>query len=80
MQSVALRAHFDGQQILLDEPYPLEPNTRLIVTVLSDQISHDERQGWYQLSQQGLENAYAEEEVEYSLDMIKEQNPDYGRG
>jgi len=80
MQSVALRAHFDGKQILLDEPYPLEPNTRLIVTVLSDQTTNDERKSWYQLSQQGLENAYTDEEVDYSLDMIKEQNPDYGRG
>ena len=52
MQSIALRAHFDGEQILLDEPYELEPNTRLIVTVLSSEIANDEREGWYSLSQQ----------------------------
>ena len=34
MGKVTLRAHFDGRQILLDEPFELEPDTELIVTVL----------------------------------------------
>lgn len=34
MQTITLRAHFDGRQILLDEPYELEPNTKLIVSVV----------------------------------------------
>jgi hypothetical protein len=27
METVTLRAHYDGKQILLDEPFQLEPNT-----------------------------------------------------
>jgi hypothetical protein len=34
MATVALRAHFDGKHVVLDEPYDLEPNASLLVTVL----------------------------------------------
>lgn len=30
-------AHFDGKEIILDVPTSLEPNTRLLVTILSPQ-------------------------------------------
>lgn len=76
---VTLRAHYDGEQIVLDEPFPLEPNTKLIVTVLLKQKNDDEREAWLLLSRQGLENAYGEDEVDYSLDMIKIPNPEYER-
>jgi hypothetical protein len=33
---VTVKAHFDGQQIQLDEPVELKPNTKLLVTVLED--------------------------------------------
>ncbi len=76
---VTLRAHYDGEQIVLDEPFPLEPNTKLIITVLSKQKTDDEREAWLLLSRQSLDNAYGEDEVEYSLDMIKVPNPEYER-
>jgi predicted metal-dependent hydrolase len=88
MNIITLRAHFDGEQIVLDEPFKLrlKPNTRLIVTVLpepeSDQEIEEndkERQAWLQMSMKGLENAYSEDEVEYTLDLIKESNPEYER-
>lgn len=34
MPSIALRAHYDGNQILLDEEFALPVNAQLIVTVL----------------------------------------------
>jgi hypothetical protein len=37
----------------------------------------DERELWQLLSHNGLEQAYGDDEVEYSLDLIKEPNPDY---
>lgn len=77
MHEVTLRAHFDGKQILLDEPYELEPETRLIVTVLSENKVSDEREPWLHLSLKGLENAYSEDDAEYTLDMIRRQNPYY---
>ena len=75
MDSVSIPAHFDGQQILLDEPCELEPNTRLIVTVLPNHDS--ERESWLRLSADGLRQAYGDNEEDYSIDLIKDPNPDY---
>ena len=36
MSNVSIPAHFDGERILLDEPIELQPNTKLIVTVLGE--------------------------------------------
>jgi hypothetical protein len=75
MDAISISAHFDGERILLDEPVELEPNTRLMVTVLPN---HDaERESWLHLSGKKLGDAYGENEEEYSLDLIKEANPEY---
>ena len=42
METTTLRAHFDGKQIVLDEPFELEPNTELIVTLVP-RTSNEER-------------------------------------
>jgi hypothetical protein len=76
METIALRAHFDGKQILLDEPFPLQPNAKLIVTVLPDFLDQ-ERDDWARLALQNLARAYGPDEPEYSLGDIKEVNPDY---
>lgn len=78
MSNVSIPAHFDGERILLDEPVELEPNTKLIVTVLGK--SDTEHESWLRLSNQGLENAYGTDEDEYSLDLIREANPEYDEG
>lgn len=57
MQVISLSAHFDGQSIQLDEPYKLEPNTKLIVTILPEQPS--EREAWLCVSRHQLNNAYS---------------------
>lgn len=78
MPTITLRAHFDGKQIKLDEPYTLQPNTSLLVTIV--QTAQDDRQEWLGLSMRGLSDAYSEDEPTYSLTMIKEPNPDYEAG
>jgi hypothetical protein len=75
MNTISVPAHFDGEHILLDRELKLEPNTKLIVTVLP---KHDvEREEWIHLSSKRLEDAYNPDEIEYSLDLIKEANPEY---
>ena len=69
-----IAAHFDGKQILLDEAVELEPNTRLLVTVLPKEAEGEE---WLNLSAKRLQDAYADEEEEYSVQLIKEANPEY---
>lgn len=80
MKRVALRAHFDGEQIRLDEPFKLEPDTPLTVIVGGRDEDSQEREVWLRLSAEGLERAYAEDEPEYSLDLIKQPNPAYEGG
>jgi hypothetical protein len=76
METVTLRAHFDDKQILLDEPFELEPDAQLIVTVLPKSLG-EEREDWARLALVGLERVYGDDEPEYSLDLIKEANPEY---
>jgi hypothetical protein len=72
--SQTIPAHFDGKHILLDEPVELEPDVKLLVTVLPKDIERDE---WLELARKGLQAAYDNGEEDYSLDLIKEPNPEY---
>lgn len=70
MPSIALRAHYDGKQILLDESYELPPNAQLMVTVL-DLRSEKERADWASLSARNLATAYGDNEPEYSASDVR---------
>ena len=78
METITLRAHFDGNQILLDDPYELQPNMHLLVMVI--QTPEAEQSAWLNLSAQGLNTAYGEDEPDYDLTLIKESNPTYETG
>lgn len=75
METIILRAHFDGEQIQLDDPFELRPNTKLLVTVIPE--SDAEHFEWLNKSAEGLGMAYGKDEPEYSLAAIKEPNPKY---
>ena len=77
MSSIRLRAHFDGDQIRLDEPFELDPDAELIVTVLPKNGDDVDREFWTQVSRHSLARAYGEDEPEYSFSLIREPNPDY---
>lgn len=68
-----IRGHFDGTQVLFDEPCKLEPNTKLIIKVVEDNEDDD----WYLLGKKYLATAYADDEPEISLDRIKVKNSEY---
>jgi hypothetical protein len=78
MENITLRAHYDGNRILLDDPFELQPDTKLLVTVL--QASETNDQDWHDVSIKGLAAAYGDNEPEYPLTLIKEHNPAYERG
>lgn len=77
MENITLQAHYDGRQILLDEPAELLPNTRLLVTVIQPPSSEEVE--WQIFSLENLAAAYGDDEPEYSLSLIKEWNPAYER-
>ena len=76
MRIRTLRAHFDGNQILLDEPFELEPNTELLVTIVK-RASEEDGEEWARFSMESFTRAYGDDEPEYSLELIKEANPEY---
>lgn len=48
MPTVALQAHYDGERIILDEPFELPTHTPLIVTVLpaTSELESDTEEAW----------------------------------
>jgi hypothetical protein len=69
MAAITLRAHFDGERILLDEPFQLAPNTPLMVTVLAEaDVTAVE---WSQVAAAGLARAYSDDEPEYTAADLK---------
>jgi len=63
MALLSIHAHYDGKQILLDEPVQLPVGRRLLVTVLD---GTDDEADHYTLAAQGLSGAYGPDEPEYS--------------
>ncbi len=78
MPSVTLKAHFNGTHVILDESYSLEPNTRLLVTVLTDD-ENAERDEWLKFSAERLDQAYGDDEPEYTFTDLIEENSSYER-
>jgi hypothetical protein len=70
MQFITLAAHFDGERIVLDEPFNLSPNVPLMVTVLP-QSAESQQSPWTAISGLGLARAYGDDEPEYSLQDLK---------
>ena len=73
MQCVILKAHYDGKQIVLDDPFELPANTPLAITVLDPLAleSKTERAAWAAFGAQNLARAYGENEPEYTLADLK---------
>ncbi len=72
MMMVTLRAHFDGEHIVLDEPYEIPANAPLEVTVLAPEGSElergrTERVDWAAVGAQGLARAYGDDEPQYTV-------------
>ena len=77
MSLMTIRAHFDGEQVRLDEPCQLAPETKLLILVVPDGPPDEECDDWVLLSRHGFGRAYGNQEPDYSFDAIKEPNPDY---
>jgi len=63
MAPLSVHAHYDGKQILLDEPVELPVGRRLLVTLLD---ATGEEADHYSLAAMGLSGAYGNNEPEYS--------------
>jgi hypothetical protein len=70
-----IRAHFDGEHIMLDDPVELKRNAQLLVTVVPN--NDEEHEAWLRVVTAQLDTAYNGESDDYALESIKEMNPDY---
>ena len=70
MTTAILRAHYDGEHIVLDEPFNLSPNALFMVTVIAPDAEHSE---WAALGVQSLARAYGQDEPEYTTADLKRQ-------
>jgi len=72
MPTVTLKAHYDGERIVLDEPFDLPPDSPLMVTVLP--AAADDQSGhalWTALSAHNLSRAYSDSEPDYTQADVK---------
>ena len=70
MSTAILKAHYDGEHIVLDEPFELPANASLMVTILAPDA---ERSEWAGLGAQSLARAYGDDEPEYTAADLKPQ-------
>ncbi len=69
--SLVVEVVFDGDVFRPVKPVNLKPNTRMEITIT------DEREDWLDFSAAQFENGFGDDEPEYSLDSVKEINPEY---
>jgi hypothetical protein len=72
MPAVTLKAHFNGKQIVLDEPFDLPPDSPLMVTVtvMPKEDSAEDAQ-WHSLAAGAVARAYGDDEPDYSASDLK---------
>ncbi len=72
MPTTVIKAHYDGERIVLDDPVELPKHAPLLVTVCSPDT---ERSDWADVSSQGLARAYGDSEPEYSTEDLRSCSP-----
>ncbi len=69
MPLIALKAHFDGEHIRLDEAFDLPAGADLIVTLaVSDERDTEFRRAWSALGKRSLSRLDGDEEPSYSIE------------
>lgn len=64
--TASIKAHFDGTAIQLDEPVNLPINTPLVVIISTADVQDDLRTAWNDIGSRSLNQAFGENEPEYS--------------
>ncbi len=70
MPAVTLRAHYDGERIVLDEPFEIPRNSFLMVTVLpaTEAVVGED---WILAARTALSAAYGTGEPEYGIEDLR---------
>ena len=70
MPAVTLKAHYDGERILLDESFEIPTNAPLMVTVLSSSVVEG-ADDWLSAARDGLSRAYGDAEPTYTSSDVR---------
>ncbi|MGE3800702.1 MAG: hypothetical protein AB7H80_06745 [Candidatus Kapaibacterium sp.] len=76
MNVTTIPAHFDGTKIVLDEPYTLEKDMRLLVAIVVENSGEEEASDWFRASREAMAKLQ-EDEPDYSNAVIIRSNPEY---
>ena len=74
MQAIETTASFNEKGELQIDNLPIIKNQKVKLLIL---LEENEQNEWYQFSGKKLSAAYSENEPLYTLNMLKESNPDY---
>ncbi len=74
MKAIEKTANFNEKGELEIDNLPTIKNQKVKLLMLFEE---NEQHEWYRFSEKGLSGAYGEDEPSYTLDMLKEPNPDY---
>lgn len=66
METISIKAHFDGTSIQLDEPFELPRDAQLLVTILPPSDNDASLANWREIAGNGLAAAYGNDEPEYN--------------
>ena len=76
IKPVTIPAHFDGKHIVLDEPYPLKADMKLVVAILEDENVNGDDADWHRTAMQHMAKLQ-EDEPDYADAVITKPNPSY---
>jgi hypothetical protein len=74
MQAIETTASFNEEGELKIDNLPKIKNQKVKLLIL---LEENEQNEWYQFAGKELSAAYSEDEPSYTLNMLKEPNPDY---
>ena len=76
MEHIVEAQVIDSHHLKLKRPIKIAPGSTVLVTIEPAEGAAEDQE-WYLISSQGLEEAYSENEPDYSLERIKIPNPEY---
>ncbi len=74
MKAIETTARFDENGKIIIDKLPIIKNKKVRLLILVEEETEND---FYNLSAEGLSNAYSVDEPEYELSLVKEPNPDF---
>ncbi len=74
MQAIETTANFNEKGEIEIDNLPFLKNRKVKLLIL---LQEDEEKEWHQFSMKNLSDGYGDDEPDYTLNMLKEPNPDF---